>query len=203
MADTVEKSSKLWRLALVFALLALAVASYVKIEPFRKIVDEKIPALKERLSQHGISLGKAAPTPAAEERPVAKTTPPPTKTTHEEPAPQQATEPAVPETAAPVTATPASDGQSRPGPMEQLVANHALWPKTVRLKQQTVFPAVVDGRQVGDIALPAGTEVKLVQVQNEKIGVAYSPDGRLSSLGGTYLKPGQTDLLEQVRKLLK
>lgn len=82
--------------------------------------------------------------------------------------------------------------------MSQLAANRSLWPKTVKLKRTTLFPAVLDGKRVGEISVPAGTEVKLLQVQPDKIGVAYSPDGRVANLGGAWLKTADTDLIDRV-----
>ena len=81
----------------------------------------------------------------------------------------------------------------------QLAANHSFWPKVVKVKKTTVFPAVYQGKEIGKLSVPAGTEVKVISINPEKVAVAYTPDGVMSNAGGAYLQPEETDLLERVR----
>ena len=191
-----DRPSKLWRLALVATLALLVIVAYIRIEPFRQIVDDKCPWIKQQLAERGIRLEGSS---------IIQTVPAALSSSAQETAPQNAAlAPAREASSAPVApsfpATSSSGGgAARTGDINHLVADHSLWPKTVKIKQATSFPAVVDGKKVGEISLPAGTEVKLVQVQPDKIGVAYSPDGKVANLGGVWLKTTDTDLLERVR----
>jgi hypothetical protein len=76
--------------------------------------------------------------------------------------------------------------------MERFEANPALWPKTVKLRKTTEFPAVLNGKIVGKIQAPPGTETNLVKVQNEKLGLEYQG-------GGTWVPVSETDLTDQVQ----
>jgi hypothetical protein len=49
----------------------------------------------------------------------------------------------------------------------------ATWPKTLKLKQPVNFPAVFNGQIVGNVVVPAGAEVKLVDVEGEVLTVDY------------------------------
>jgi hypothetical protein len=83
--------------------------------------------------------------------------------------------------------------------MARIASDHSLWPQSVRLKKTTVFPAVLDGKKVGELNVPAGTEVKVMQVNPDKVGVAYTPNGSMANAGGTWLLAEETDLLDRVR----
>ena len=78
--------------------------------------------------------------------------------------------------------------------LDQLALNRSLWPKDVTLKKQIVFPAVVDGREAGKIAVPAGTMVQLYRIENHKLGVVFNG-------GGAWVQVAETDLPERVRAI--
>jgi len=189
-----DSPSKLWRLALVVTLVLLAAVLYVKIEPFRQIVDGKTPWIKDQLAEHGIRL---------EGSEIIRTVPVALTTGTETPT-QGTGSPSAQNTSSVAQGNPAKPSTSAPKKnipvdINQLAANQALWPKAVKIKQITSFPAVMDGKKVGEINVPAGTEVKLIQVQPDKVAVAYSPDGKPANLGGTWIKATDTDLIERVQ----
>jgi len=178
----------------VVTLVLLAAVLYVKIEPFRQIVDGKTPWIKDQLAEHGIRLEGSD---IIRTLPVALNTDTPASTQGSGSASVQTTTSVAPGN----PAKPATNGPRKNAPVDinQLVANQALWPKVVKIKQITSFPAVMDGKKVGEMNVPAGTEVKLIQVQPDKVAVAYSPDGKPANLGGTWLKTTDTDLIERVQ----
>jgi len=190
-----KKRSRWKRRIVPLVLLAFlaAAAAYVKVEPVRQFVDGKCPWIKEQLAQRGIRLPEGEPAPA------------PTPAPPEEPEEEAATteEPATPEVPAPTPAPEPEPPAPAPLDLQQLAANRELWPKTVKLKEATLFPAVMDGKEVGKITVPAGAEVRLIRVTPDKISVAYSPSGKPENTGGIRLDPEATDLLEQMNMTAK
>lgn len=179
------------------ALVLLAITSYIKIEPFRQIVDAQCPWIKQQLAERGIRLKEAM---VIQTIPAARPSPSPTPSPAATPSVQAASSAPVAPASSPATSSPIGDAPKNTAvDINQLAANRSLWPKTVKIKHATSFPAVVDGKRVGEINVPAGTEVKVVQVQPDKIGVAYSPDGKVANLGGAWLKTADTDLIERVQ----
>lgn len=195
--------SKIWRLALIVSLLLFAAVAYYRFEPVRALVDAKCPWIKEQLASRGIvfegdpqtslaatpaknitATGLAVENPSMASKPgsTAAATPTPRSVTSQEP-----------------PAEKLSQSAERPLDISQIAADHSLWPKTVQIKKITIFPAVVQGKEVGKITLPAGAEVKLVSISGGKLGLIYTPDGTMSSAGGAMVPPEDTDLLERVR----
>jgi hypothetical protein len=76
--------------------------------------------------------------------------------------------------------------------LPRLASDRPAWPKTVRLKSAREFPAVVNGKTVGTIAAPAGTEANLVAIQAGKLGIEFNG-------GGAWVEPGETDLPARLR----
>ncbi|MCX6968017.1 MAG: hypothetical protein NTZ46_09630 [Verrucomicrobia bacterium] len=187
-----EEPSKQWRLALVLSLLALAAVTYYRFEPVRQIVDSKCPWIKEQLAQRGIEFEPTAQAASAPASAAPGTVP----ASRPVPAAAQNATSRAPADLNPGTAIPAKPVQAMN--LAQLAANQTLWPKAVRIKKQTQFPAVLNGKEVGKLNLPAGSEVKLISITAEKVGVAYSPDGTMSNAGGAWLSIADTDLLERV-----
>jgi len=93
------------------------------------------------------------------------------------PAPVAATQPAPPKPFDPV----------------DLVGTPAAWPKMLRLKEAVAFPAVFNGQVVGDVTVPAGAVVTLVDIQGEELIVEYQG-------GRQKLSWKLTDLEEEVAK---
>jgi len=76
--------------------------------------------------------------------------------------------------------------------LETLAANQGDWPKKLRLRKPVPFPAVIDGKVVGELTAPAGTEVTLRRVNREKIGVEYKG-------GGGWIAPEDTDIRQRLQ----
>jgi len=174
-----DQPSKLWNVALLLSLLLLAGVAYYRFAPVREVVDAKCPWIKEQLAKQGIRFtetGEIATTPAPADS--------------SSPAASNATSPSKPGTAS---------APAKPMNIAQIAANRSLWPKAVKIKKTTEFPAVSNGKEIGKLNVPAGTEVKLISLTADKVGVAYSPDGAMSNAGGTWLLVAETDLLERVQ----
>ena len=76
--------------------------------------------------------------------------------------------------------------------LTRFAADRASWPKTVKLRRAREFPAVVDGKAVGKIEAPAGSEARLVAVQAGKLGLEFRG-------GGAWVTPEETDLAMRLR----
>jgi hypothetical protein len=76
--------------------------------------------------------------------------------------------------------------------LPKLAADPTSWPKTVRLKKAREFPGVVDGKAVGKVIAPAGSETRLVAIQSGKLGLEFRG-------GGSWVSPDETDLSEQLQ----
>lgn len=192
----------------------LAAASYAKIPPFRRTVDAECPWIQQKLAAHGIRLQDVSATVSSDTPPSGVATPAsPASARDTAPSPEVSSTPPQPARAASTseTAPPATTAQASPvsiaadpaTAMNQLASNRAQWPRCVRLKRPTVFKAVLDGKEVGEVSVRAGTEVQLMQIQSGKIGVAYSPDGKKANLGGAWVQADDTDLIERVHAGVK
>ena len=98
------------------------------------------------------------------------------------PAPQIAVVPVAPEVPAEIPATPEPPAPTvvPPAPAApaafdpaKLAQSPAAWPKAVRLVQDAAFPAVLNGRVVGAIKVPAGSPVKLIKIDGENLTLDY------------------------------
>lgn len=69
----------------------------------------------------------------------------------------------------------------------RLAADPSSWPKTVKLKKAREFPAVVNGKAVGKIVAPPGSEARLVAIQAGKLGLEFRG-------GGAWVAPEETDI---------
>lgn len=190
-----QPPSKLWNITLVFSLLLLAAILYVKVEAVRTLVDAKCPWVKEQLAKHEIQLpkfSKDAVAVTALDLASASATPAQTPASDSSAANKPAE---APKTAAP---QPTAKAPLAALNLAQIAADQTVWPKKVRLKKDTTFPAVIDKKQVGKLNIPAGTEVGLYQVKADKLAVTYSPNGSMDTTGGTLIAPDDTDLIERV-----
>jgi hypothetical protein len=75
--------------------------------------------------------------------------------------------------------------------LAKLEQDPSLWPKKVSIKKETTFPAVVDGKVVGSLKAPVGSEANLKLIKDGKVGVEYQG-------GGAWLAVGDTDLEARV-----
>ena len=175
--------NKLWAFGPIIAVPLLAAAYYIKVPAFREAVDIRIPWAKEHLSQFVpapkvVIIHDPKPVPA----PSAGTLPAKSRVTN-------ANEPVVP--TAPAAPAAAETGSAGPT-LQEFAANSSLWPKSVRLRAATEFPAVVNGRPIGKIQAPAGTETRLVTIRGEQLGLEFQG-------GGAWVPISQTDLMQRVK----
>lgn len=71
------------------------------------------------------------------------------------------------------------------------MADEANWPEEVALTEAVEFPAVIDGRQVGSVMVPAGTTVRVVTIREQVLMAEHAG-------GQSILRWGQTDLQNRV-----
>jgi len=85
----------------------------------------------------------------------------------------------APEPAAAPSNTPVADNTEPVAPrnesvdLAQLSQSRSKWPKAVILKKPVEFPAVMDGKIIGNVKSPAGVEVRLVMMKGTQVGVEY------------------------------
>lgn len=169
---------------MIGSVILLAVASYVKLPPFRHFVDEKCPWIKEQLAKYGIAFADG---PIA--APVA-----PTNSSF-----PQATPPPIEEL--PNNASSNPSGPGKPVDVYKLTADLSRLPKTVTILSPVVFPAVTNGKANGKLRVPAGTEVQLLRIGGGKLGVVFTPDGTTANSSGAWVWPEETDLSERLKKI--
>lgn len=177
-----EKKSVLVYLTLtIIVALAICGVVYAKSAGFRSNVNANLPWLKEMLAERGISFDQKAkePQPVVEE--VVESTPAVAETSVPTPEPEVA------------AAEPAPAPVSTTVDLTELATNRDEWPKKLTLKKVVSFPAVLNGKVIGKVNAPAGSEVNLVMMKNGKVGVEFKG-------GGAMLEPADTDLVQKVLK---
>lgn len=174
--------SRLWFLGPPAAILLSGLVYYAKFNSVRRWVDTRFPWVEDHVGSHLPPLADESRA-ASPPRRVATPAPPPNPS---EPAPDPQRSIAPP--AAPSFLTP--DGRVD---MTKLTANRSAWPPAVALKTAKEFPAVVNGKVVGRVEVPAGTEARLISVQDGKLGVEYRG-------GGAWLTVEETDLAQRLRR---
>lgn len=175
----------------LLAVLALAgFVYYLKYPDVREWVDVNVPIVKKVAAPVIAQWDQRFPQPPAAA--PADMAPDKTDAAAASPSPGQ---PAVaPQTSAPA---PAVAG-STPAPVSdtvdiaQLSQSRNEWPKQVVLKKEVEFPAVLDGKVVGSVKAPAGTQALLIVIQAGKAGVEYQG-------GGAMVDIADTNLIEQVQ----
>jgi len=180
----------------VFLILVVAAAAYVRFGGGGPTAHRYLAAVTAAVARE---INNANANPESSPTPAPATVAGATPSVHEPVAavPVKDTEPAVPAvdkaaaatepsatTAAPVAvaaaaATPAPAVASTPAPTKpfdpaDLAGNPAAWPKTVKLKQAITFPAVLDSQVVGNVTVPAGTLVKLVNVRGDQLTLEHN-----------------------------
>ena len=86
--------------------------------------------------------------------------------------------PATPQVAASMpSATPQLASTPAPAPMgfnlSALAASPGDWPQTIILAQAVIFPAIIDGKTVGEVKANPGTPVKLVNMEAGQLVVEF------------------------------
>jgi len=176
-------------MAALSLLLILIVAAVVYIR-----VTGSADRLLHYIAATSAPLPTPAPKPAGTPAPV-KSTPQPTPLPTPAPQPSQPPVAAGTPTPIPGQPPPSPPPPAAPKPFDpaDLAANPASWPKTVRLKQAVVFPALLDSRIVGTVTAPAGAAVNLVKIQGGQLLLDFQ--------GGTQSVSWRlTDLQEQVAR---
>jgi hypothetical protein len=165
------KPSKIWAFALPVSLLILASAYYIKVPSARQFIDAHTSLGRQWL-------GRFVPEPEVIEIPARK----PSKDS----APEIAAYPgpgASPE--------PSQSAQPQQMDLPTLATKPELWPKKIVLKKAITFPAVVNGKVVGNLIAPMGAEANLKIIKDGKLGVEYQG-------GGAWLAVEDTDLASRV-----
>ncbi len=172
-----------WPLAFIGSLIFLFVAYYVTKPGLRTAVDAHAPWVQGCLGRFVRNSGEtanAAPRP----RPAA------------EPAVAPAPLPAVaPPTEVPTPPAPAPVVPAQPEAfdLKKLAANRPAWPARIAIIKAIDFPAVANGKVVGSVHAPAGTEVGLLTISGGKLGVEYQG-------GGAWLFVEETDIIARTQK---
>jgi hypothetical protein len=169
-----------WLSAFLFSLVFLAAAYYVTSPSVRIAIDARAPWVADYLRPYvrGSQEIVQVPSPARPQVEVPEPTP----------------APAVPVSSLP-PAAPVAVAVPTPEvfDLKKLAANRAGWPAKVAIKKDTDFPAVVNGKVVGSLIAPAGTEVGLVTISGGKLGVEYQG-------GGAWLFVEETDLIARTQR---
>jgi hypothetical protein len=161
--------SKIWSIAFALSLVFLASAYYLRMPAFRKFVDAKTPLARKYLGD-------------LVQEPPAKV-----DWKGEDPFFTMGKDaPAEPESPVRPAAPPPASGVAPD--LQTIASNRALWPKTVKLTRAATFPAVSNGKIVGSLIAPAGSEVILHSIKDGKVGLEFNG-------GGAWLPVDQTDLL--------
>jgi hypothetical protein len=173
--------SRLWFLGPPAAILLSAFVYYAKFQSVRRWVDAKSPWVEE-------NVGSRLPQ-FLEERKVVNT---PRRSVSSPPS-DSAGEPILEPPKPAVTPLPpsflAADGSVD---LKKLASDRGAWPPAVVLKRAKEFPAVVNGKVVGKVEVPLGTEAKLVSIKDGKLGLEYRG-------GGAWLAVEETDLAQRLR----
>jgi hypothetical protein len=164
--------SVFWLVAFIFSLILLAGAYYVTQAGMRSAVDARAPWVRKYLGAY--IRESAEPVRAA---PVS--TPAPETLHVVSPAPM-------------IAAPSPTPGPREPFDLRKLATNRAAWPAKVALTKDKEFPAVVDGKVVGSLTAPAGTEVDVVTISGGKIGVEYKG-------GGAWVFVEETDVVARTQ----
>jgi hypothetical protein len=122
--------------------------------------------------------------------------------TFNQPPPPAPGDMASPAADAPAARDPEPEAKPAPSPvpapakpafdLQRVCADPALWPKTVMLKRNVDFPAVLNGKSIGTLRAPKGSQARLVTIQSGKLGVEYRG-------GGAWLDFDSTDFEERAR----
>jgi hypothetical protein len=168
--------SAFWVLALLFSLVFLAAAYYVTTPSVRTAIDARAPWVHGVLNPYirgSREPARIAPLVQAE-------------------APEPAVVPPASDVNVPPVGPLVEAAQPEAFDLKKLAGNRAAWPAKVALTKATDFPAVVNGKVVGSLTAPAGTEVELVTISGGKLGVEYRG-------GGAWLFVEETDVVLRTR----
>ncbi len=188
-----NKNSGIWSIMLPLSVVILGAAYYIKMPAVRQAIDARTSVVHDLL-------GRFVAEPEVH---VVKKETPPYIPSYAEPVREVPPAPRkVPVAMASVSTTPTPVPAPVPIPvapappaafdLQKLSSDHTLWPKKVALAKPATFPAVLNGKQVGSLVVPAGTETELVAIQNGKLGLKFND-------GGAWLNVEDTDLIARVQ----
>jgi hypothetical protein len=162
---------------LIVALLLAAVGfvAYLRIPIVQDSVNTRLPQLKQPLTNLAVTLHQM----------------PDSGSTTDSTTSSQPNAPAAPGSNAtndPATTAPSSaPAQSGTLDLAQLSQSRLQWPKSVTLKKAVQFPAVLDGKIVGNVQAPAGSQAHLVLIKDGKLGLEYQGGGAMVDVNDTDL----------------
>jgi hypothetical protein len=175
----------IWSIALPLSVLFLAAAYYVKVSEVRKEVDARTPLVRNLLGRFVPESGTRIIVMPGEQDPAFATSNP-----APEPAPiRLAAGPQPVIVPAPKAVLPAPAVVLS---LEKIAADPSLWPKKVTLQKPAKFPAVLNGKIVGELVAPAGSEATLKLIRNDQVGLEFNG-------GGAWLPAAETDLIARVQ----
>lgn len=100
-----------------------------------------------------------------------------------EPAPATSKAPAfapAPQASTPPSFEPAPQAPAAPAPKKSILEDPSQWPQTVTLTRAISVPAMINGKQVGMMGVPAGSVVELVEIRNGKAVVRHRSGAQVS-----------------------
>jgi hypothetical protein len=180
-----KKTSGIWIIAMPASLVVLGAAYYIKVPKVRTAVDDRAPWVADILGRfveepEVKTIVIKQERPAAGPRPVGGIEAPKASVAKAEP--KDEASPVVPKAA--------------PEPvlydLEKIAGDRSVWPKKVALTKPASFPAVLNGKVVGSLIAPAGSEATLVSIKDDKVGLEFQG-------GGAWLPADQTDLVARVQ----
>lgn len=193
-----QKKSKIWSLALPLSVIALGAAYYIKMPEVRTWVDARTPIVRNLLGRYVQEPTKTIVMQGEQDPLVAASKP---KRATPAPAPAVPVPPPAIVKAPEPVATPVPPAPPKPEPAEpalsaddlqKIQSNPALWPKKVVLTKPGKFAAVLNGKIVGSLMAPEGSEANVMAIKDGKLGLEFNG-------GGGWLMPDQTDLATRVR----
>ncbi len=190
-----KKTSRIWAIAMPLSVVFLAAVYYTRVPEFRKFVDDKTPLANQLLGKWVKDTStKVIELKGEQDAMFAKATPPrgtPPLRALATPAPNLANvpAPATPAPPPPVATPPPISALD----LQKLASDRTKWPKTVALTKPVMFPAVLNGKEVGKLLVPAGSEANLRQIKDDKLGLEFNG-------GGAWVPAAETDLVARVQR---
>jgi len=194
-----------WSIAMPLSVVFLAAVYYIKVPEVRKAVDARTPLVHNLLGGFVsdtkpkviVQQGEQDPTFARAKTtqvtpaPRAVATPAPMAAKVPAPVPPSvSSEPGV-SPSKPVSATPAQVAATVD--WQKIMSDKSKLPKKVTLTKPATFKAVFNGKVVGTLVAPAGSEANIVQTKDDKLGLEFNG-------GGGWVPAAETDLLARIGK---
>jgi hypothetical protein len=178
-----SKQHGIWNILLPLSVVFLGVVYYIKVPSVRRAIDARTDIASDLL---GRFVDK--PEPVVMRRETPPRTPMPLDNSS-----MPRNRPLDPP---PISATPRPVATPEPVPAvfdpQKLAAEPARWPKKVALLKPATFTAMLNGKPIGSLVVPAGSEVRLKSIQDGKLGLEFN--GGLASVA-----VDDTDLVARVK----